>query len=267
MRALGRTAVVAAFMVAFCAAAGSASPALRLTAALDRGARLGSSSAIRAHLAIDSRRLPSPVTRLRVLYPKGLDLLSSGLAGASCERPEAEFVEVLVTFRGLGGCSPNSVLGYGTARAEVRLVDGKVRGQVIPEYATLTLFAGPIENGTIGLLAVVDGQHPFGARLVFRGHLGPPTRRYGGSFNIEMPAIPSIRDLATVAVVDLALDVGSRRITYYRHARRRTGAYHPASLTLPSRCPRGGLAFRADVTLENGAAATAVTHLRCPGSP
>lgn len=195
-----------------------------------------------------------------MLYPKGFDLLSSGLAGASCRRPEREFVEVLVTFRGLGGCSPNAVLGYGTARAEVRLLDG----QVIPEFARLTLLAGPVVNGTIGLVVIVDGQHPFGARLVYRGELGPATRRYGGSFVVDLPAIPSIRDLATVALVDLRLDVGSRRITYYRHPRRRAGAYHPAGLALPGRCPKDGFGFRAVLAFEDGTNARAQAHARCP---
>lgn len=252
-------AAAVAVAVAFSSAALASEP-LKVTAAVDRDARLGTSSPMTAHLAIDSRRLPSPVTTLRVLYPKGLGLATSGLGRASCARPASEFLAVLITFHGLGGCSPNAVLGYGTARAEVRLLEG----QVIPEFATLTLLAGPIEDGTIGLVALVNGERPFGARLAYRGELGPPTRRYGGAFIVHMPAIPSIADLATVALVDLKLDIGTPAITYYRNVRHRTGAYHPAGLTLPTHCPRAGLRFRVELAFQDGGHTAVEARARCP---
>jgi hypothetical protein len=236
---------------------------VRVTAGFDRGAQLGASSAMHAELAIDPRRLPSPVTEVRVLYPKGLGLIASGLALASCARPPSDFEEVLVNVRGLGGCSPNAVLGFGTARAEVRLGDG----QVIPETGTLTVLAGPIEQGAVGLVAIVRGEHPFGATLIYGGELAAASRRFGGALVFRVPPIPSIADLATVALVNLRLSIGTSAITYYRRPARRTGAYHPDGITLPSRCPRGGFRFRAQLAFQDGSRAAAGVAVRCPRSP
>jgi len=61
----------------------------------------------------------------------------------ACARP-ASSRPILISSSGLGGCPPNAVMAYGTARADVRLVQS---GQVIPEYATLTVLSGPIEHG------------------------------------------------------------------------------------------------------------------------
>ncbi len=236
-----------------------------LTAGFGQGARLGSSTEMHAALKIDTRRLPSPVTAVRVLYPKGLGIVTSGLGLASCVRAQSEFEQVLLSGPGpapqhsLAGCPPNAVLGYGTARAEVRLGDG----QVIPESATVTVFAGPLRNGTLGLVAIVDGQHPFGARLVYGGELASARGAFGGALEVRTPAIPSIADLATVAMTGMRLSIGSRRITYYRNSARRTGAYHPDGIVLPDRCPTRGLRFRVRLTFQNGTRAVASTTVGC----
>jgi hypothetical protein len=257
-----RRGAIAAALVALAAIppAGLAAGPVRLTAAFDRTAPLGSSSAMRVELRIDPRRARSPVTELRLLYPDGLGLISSGLGLASCRLLPSDFQRVLIGARGLGGCSPNAVLGYGSARAEVRLL----AGQVIPESASLTLLIGPIADGRIELVAYVDGEHPFGAKLAYAGEIEAPSGRYGGGLVFHIPAIPAIADLATVALVRLRLTVGSRAITYYEHPRRRTGAYHPDGVTLPLRCPRRGFPFRARLTFADGGHATTTATARCP---
>ena len=256
-------AIVAAALIALGGiwpAATLAAKPVRLTAAFDRGARLGSSSAMYAELAIDSRRLSSPVTEVRVLYPKGLGLVASGLGLAACTRPASDFQQVLISGSGLGGCSPNAVLGYGSARAEVRLGDG----QVIPESASLTVLSGPIEQGALGLVVFVDGEHPFGAHLAYAGEVRSGGGRFGGALDFHVPAIPSIADLATVALVNLRLAIGSHAITYYEHVGDSTTAYHPEGIALPGRCPRRGLRFRAQLTFQDGGRAAAETAVRCP---
>ena len=241
------------------AAAASAGPA-RLTAAFGRGARLGGSTALRIGLQIDPRRAPAPLTELQLFYPKGLGLVSSGLGLDSCQRPASDFEQVLIgSTPGLEGCSPNSVLGTGTAVADVRLGDG----QVIPEYAGLTLLAGPFAQGALGLVVYADGDHPFGAKLVYAGTVGPPSGSFGGSLLVRVPAIPSLADLATVALLRVQLGIGTRAITYYDHVRSRTGAYHPDGIALPSRCPAHGFRFRAKLTFQDGSHARTDATVSC----
>ena len=237
----------------------SADPAIRLTAGFAPGACLGASSEMHAALHIDSGRVRGQLTSARVLYPKGLGLVASGLGLATCTRPQSEFRSVLIRGRGLDGCPPNAVLGYGTARAEVRLL----AGQVIEETATLTVLSGPLQLGALGLVVFVDGQRPLGAKLVFAGEVGAGHGPFGGSLAVRLPAIPSIADLATVALTDLRLSIGSRRITYYKRVRGKRVGYHPEGIALPVRCPKGGFRFRAQLGFDDGARLSAETTVSC----
>jgi len=261
-----RVAVVA-LIVGLLLTSGSANATrpVRLTAGFDPGARLGGASALNVELHVDARRrLSSPVTQVVVWFPRGLGLVSSGLGLATCRRPASEFAAVLVDGNpaGLAGCSPNAVMGYGSAIADVRLTDG----QVIPETATLTILAGPVVDGRIGLVVFVDGQHPFAARLVYAGELRAGRGRFGGAIAFDVPAIPSIADLATVALTDLRLEIGSRKIRYYAHPASRIGPYHPDGIELPPSCPSRGLRFRVNLAFQNGTRATAGAAARCPRS-
>src|SRR5215218_325139 len=154
-------------LVGMVAAASAAGP-VRVTAAFDPDAVLGAPTALDVKLRLDPRRLTTaPLTEVRFAYPRNLGLVSSGLGLATCTRSPSDFAKVLIVAPRLGGCSPNAVMGTGTALALVRLAVG----QVIREYATVTVLSGPIEHGRLGLVVYVDGQHPFGAKLAFRGEV------------------------------------------------------------------------------------------------
>ncbi len=220
---------------------------VRLTAGFEPGARLGESTEMHVALHVDTRRVQPPVTSLRLLYPRGIGLVTSGLGLASCVRPGTEFEQVLIERSVLADCPPNSVLGYGTANAEVRLLEG----QVIPEFATLTLLSGAIGPTGLELVTYVVGHTPFGARLVYAGEVGAGSGSFGGTLTVRIPAIPSIADLATVALTDLRLSVGSPRIVYRRHVGHRSVRYHPDGVVLPVHCPEHGLRFRAVIGFED----------------
>lgn len=260
-RRVSSAALAAALVVlsGLAASPASAGPAIRMSAGFAPGARLGASSEMHAELHIDSRRVRGQLTSAQVLYPKGLGLVASGLGLATCTRPASEFEAVLIRGRGLVGCPPNAVLGYGTARAEVRLL----AGDIINETATLTVLSGPLQLGALGLVVFVEGQHPLGAKLVYAGEVGAGRGPFGGSLVVRMPAIPSIADLATIALTDLRLSIGSRRITYYKRVRGKRVAYHPEGIALPGRCPKGGFRFRAKLAFDDGARLSAETTVSC----
>jgi len=257
-----------ALLVVLCLAVASAAPAagatdpVRVSAAFDPGARLGAASAMDVDLRLDPSRLTTAqLTEVRVAYPQGLGVVSSGLGLASCTRPAQDFVQVLISGPRLDGCSPNSVMGYGAARAIVRLVDG---GQVIPEYATVTLLSGPFVQGQLGLVVFIDGQRPFGAKLAFAGQVTDAPPPYGGALRVRLPVVPGIQDLATVSLVDLRVVIGSHAIRYRERRGRRVVAYRPDGIELPDACPRGGFRFRADVRFADGSRRSATSVTRCP---
>jgi hypothetical protein len=232
-----------------------------VTAAFGRGATLGAPTALNVDLRLDQTRLTeAQLTEISFAYPRSLGLISSGLGLAACTRPARDFARVLVEGPRLGGCSPNAVLGYGTAVAIVRLTNG----QVIPEYATVTLLAGPFEHGRLGLVVYVDGQRPFGAKLAFAGEVSGAPAPYGGALAMRMPVIPGIEQLATVSLVRMRISIGSPAIRYYEHRGGRTVGYHPDGVELPSRCPRDGFHFRVQVGFADGTRGEAATTAPCP---
>ncbi len=259
---MSRRAAIAAtaVLLGVCATSANANP-VRLTVAFDHAARLGQPTALRAAVTIDTRQAPTPVTRVQLLYPGSLAIASSGLGLASCTRPSTDFQRVLIaTGPGLAGCSPNAVMGYGTAHAEVRLADG----EVIPEFGALTVLAGPIADGQLGLVVYVDGQHPFGAKLAYAGAVTTAPAPFGGALAVSLPAIPSLAGFAIVALDRLRITIGSPQIVYYAHPRTRTGRYHPGGIPLPSRCPKHHFRFRVQITFQDGHRTTDTTTVRCP---
>jgi len=264
-----RRGAVRAVLLALCAAgalaaavgpAGAAGP-IRLSIAFDPDAALGSATALDVTLRLDPRRLTrAPLNEVRFAYPRSLGIVSSGLGLAVCRRPEADFAKVLITGPRLGGCSPNAVMALGTALALVRLTNG----QVIPEYATVTLLSGPLERGHLGLVAFVDGQRPFGAKLAFAGDVHGAPAPYGGELTVRMPAVPGLEDLATVSLVELRVSIGSHAIRYYERRGGRRVAYHPEGVLLPTACPAHGFRFRVRVGFSDGSRQSARAVTPCP---
>jgi hypothetical protein len=262
---------VLALLVVLCAAGGfgpaadmaSAAPAppIRITAAFDRDAVLGAPTALDVRLRLNPRRLTrAPLTEVRFAYPRKLGLVSSGLGLATCTRPADDFVKVLIVAPRLGGCPPNAVMGYGTALALVRLTNG----QVIPEYAVVTVLSGAIEHGRLGLVVYVDGRHPFGAKLAFQGEVGGAPPPYGGALTVRMPIVPGLEELATISLVELRITIGSHAIRYYEHRRGQLVAYRPEGVELPVRCPAHGFRFRAEVGFADHSRRTATSTTPCP---
>lgn len=231
--------------------------AISMNASFDRHARLGASSALTLGLHVDTRRIPSPVTAIRLSYPRGLGVVSSGLGLAACRRPDTEFQAILITSHGLGGCPAAAVMGYGTALATVRLV---ANNQVIPEYAKLSVLSGPIESGRLKLVIFIDGVRPFGARLILAGAAAGARRPYGGALQVTFPQIASLKETAVINLTDLQVTIGSPRIYYYEHGH----AYRPDGIALPTRCPRGGFKFRLDLDFEDGSHRHSLSTVDCP---
>lgn len=243
------------------AGAATVAPApLQVVARFDPGATLGASTALDVTLRLDPHVTDTQLTGVSLAYPRSLGIVSSGLGLASCTRPPEDFARVLLDAPGLAGCPANAVMGIGTAFALVRLSDG----QVIPEYATVTLLSGGLEHGRLGLVVFVDGRRPFGAKLAFAGAVRGAAPPYGGTLTVRMPQVPGIEDLATISLVELRVVIGAHRIRYRERRRGRLVAYHPDGVQLPSRCPATGFRFKAQVGFSDGTLRTATSVTPCP---
>lgn len=272
MRRRPRPRAALAVLVVLCAATGwcgaaiasaAATAPVSVTAAFDHDAALGSPTALDVRLRLDPDQLTTaPLTEVRFAYPRSLGLVSSGLGLAACTRPASDFAQVLIVAPRLGGCSPNAVMGYGTALARVRLSNG----QVIREYAVVTVLSGQFEQGRLGLVVFVDGQHPFGAKLAFEGEIGDAPAPYGGALTVRMPIVPGLEELATISLMELHITIGSHAIRYYEHRRGQLVAYHPEGVELPARCPRHGFRFRAQVSFADHSRRSATSTTPCPSA-
>lgn len=228
---------------------------IRLSARFDNGARLTQPTGMRVGLRVDPERHPAPITALRVRYPASLGVATSGLGLAACRPSVHQFELVMVEGMGLGGCSPNSVMGYGNARAQIRI--GTL---TIGATAYLTVLAGPVVDGRMSLVTYVIGQNPFGVRLAYAGQVtdAPPSHE---ELSMAFPAIPGIPEEARFALTHMTMSIGSRRVTYRDPEGLR---YRPDGIMLPARCPRGGFKFTARLDFQDGSHTNAATTVPCP---
>lgn len=259
-------ALLLASPVAAAAAARSAAGdgAVTLRASFAPGARLGAESPIRLGLSVDTRKAPAAVREVRLSFPASLGLATSGLGASTCRRTAAELAAVLIDGLGLAGCSPNAVMGRGTARAEVRFFPGPASGpELIPERASVTMLAAPFVEDRFGLLFIANGLRPFGATMVFAGTIEPASPPFGGTLLMRAPAVPNQFE-ADVALTAIAFEIGSPDLRYTERRGGRTVSYRPEGVVLPPRCPRARFPFEAELTLADGRRVRAATTIRCP---
>ena len=257
---------VAALAAPAAGAAGraAAEPPVELTASLPAGARLGAESPVRLGLRIDPRRLPTPVRELRLRFPASLGIATSGLGAATCRRTAAEFEAVMIRGYGLAGCSPNAVMGRGTARAEVRFGPSSTEGPItIPELASVSMLAAPFDDGRFGLLFLANGTRPFGVTLAYKGRIEPAPAPWGGALTLLIAPVPNEFD-AEIALTAIAFEIGAPQIRYRERRNGRTSWYRPEGVVLPSRCPRGAFPFHAQLTFADGTTRDVRTTMRCP---
>ncbi|MDO8189031.1 hypothetical protein Q5424_00895 [Conexibacter sp. JD483] len=261
-RALG-AAVAGLVLAGAVPAVSAASPAaMRLKASVAADARLGEPTALRLQLHLDRRR-GAVARRLTLRYAAGIDIIGSGLGLATCRPSPATFAAVAIDPLPVrAGCPANAVIAIGRARGQIRL-----HPPTITQTATFTLLAGPLDPTGLKVVGLVTGINPFGANLVYAGMVTADRGPFGGRIDVALPRIPDVfpDDTSDVALLDVDATIGSKAIVYQRRDRRgRVRRWHPDGPILPARCPRGGLPFRAEVLLSDGATITATARATCP---
>ncbi len=234
-------------------ASASAAPRVRLHVTF-APERLGAGTTVTFgfRIATPSRRVPSPLASVALLYPTDLGIATSGLGLANCAAAQ-------LAAHGPRSCPIDSHMGYGSALVEIPFGPGVVR-----ETAGITLLSGPVRDGHLTLFFYANGVSPLSAQIVFPGAILPAPAPFGGRLETLLPVVPSVPEAPDASIVSLRTSLGPLHITYYRRVHGRPVPYSPKGIGLPRRCPRGGFRFSAQLSFQDATHATTHTTVPCP---
>ena len=228
-------------------------PSVSLRAALSPES-LGHSTTmrLRVQIAPTSELVPPPLIRGELRYPAGLDVQLSGLGIDACSVATLELL-------GPQSCPPDSLMGYGSATAEL-----PIKREVFRETAKIAVVRTAEQAGHPTLLLYVYGETGLSAQIVLVAQLLPAAKPYGGLLDIHAPLVPTFPEGPFVTVSELTLVLGPKDLTYYENVHHNIRAYELAGIPLPGHCPRGGFAFAVELTFLGGSHAGSTAAVPCP---
>lgn len=217
--------------------------------------RLGHGTTIKFGFVIrqpGSNAPPPPMTRLALYYPTNFGIVTSQLGTATCSAQALEL-------HGVKGCPSQSLLGYGTATAEIA-----IEGDIIEESAITAVLMAPFHEGEIALQFYLEAFTPLLDYDIFPGVILPARIPYAGALTVDVPLIEGFTDGPDVSLVRLRSTIGPLGITYYQHTHGQFVGYTPEGILLPRSCPHGGFPFKATFAFADGSTTTARKTVRCP---
>jgi hypothetical protein len=195
---------------------------------------------------------PSPVRSFNLRLPPNMGLATTSLGQASCE-PAALIAS------GIGGCSSNARVGYGTASAVV-----PVGSQNVHEKASLDAVIGPAAENRVEVLWYVQAGQPVFAQLVLPSVLeeaGPP---YGEELAVTVPLVQAWPEGPDLALETFNSTIGPAGLLYHRKVAGETVAFHPRGIRIPQVCPVGGYRFAAVLSFQDGTQTSTTYRVPCP---
>jgi hypothetical protein len=199
-----------------------------------------------------THEVPPPLTSTEISYPVELAFALSELGLATCSTPTLEVF-------GVEGCPPNSLMGYGTALAEV-----PIGPSIASESAQVTIMRTTNQAGRLALLIYVNALSPVSSQITFPGLVLPATAPYGGLLDMSIPLVTSLPEGPDVAVVQFRSTLGPLHLHYHEHIGGRVIEYQPKGVPLPDKCPHGGFRFSARFAFKDGSHSKATTTVPCP---
>lgn len=203
-------------------------------------------------IATPTHEVPSPLISAEISYPVELAFELSELGLATCSTGTLEIF-------GPDGCPANSLMGYGTALAEI-----PIGPSIASERAQVTIMRATNAAGHLALLIDVDAPSPVSGQITFLGLMLPATAPYGGRLDMSIPLVSSLPEGPDVAVVQFRSTLGPLHLHYREHVHGRIVEYEPKGIPLPDTCPRGGFRFSARFAFQNGSRSQAATSVPCP---
>ncbi len=254
-RAAYLTAITATLLYASACGIASAAQSVTLHATLTPE-QLGHSTTIGFSFKITApaNQVPPPLTSAEISYPVELALALSELGLATCSTNTLETLTA-------EGCPPNSIMGYGTALAEIPFGPS-----IDSESAQVTILRATNYAGHLALRIYVDAPSPIVGLFNFPALLLPAPAPYGGTLAMNIPLITSLPEGPDVAVVQFHATLGPRHLHYHEHLNGHLIEYQPKGVPLPDKCPHGGFRFSARFTFKDGSHSQAETTVPCPHS-
>lgn len=254
---------VALLALACLPASACADRPVRLTAGFGSGAKLGGKAPLHFGLEVDDRQIRFAATEIRLFAPAGIDIGSLGVA--TCSVPPATLVDVVLPRTPEVPCPRNSVIGQGTATAALLFHPEvpPIRGAT----ADITLYSGPVQEDRPGLLVMARTSNPATMQLAYAGRLSPASRPFGLEFALRIPAPAEPPFGAVIGLLRIRVTIGGEDLVYTRQVRGKRRYYPAGGVGIPSRCPRGGLPFRAELRFSDGSQRAAEVRARCPSVP
>jgi hypothetical protein len=219
--------------------------------------KLGANTAFTFGFEIGSsnEQIPSPLTGVALHLPAGLGFFTSTLGQEVC-RPAA------LLARGVGGCSPNAIMGSGSALAKVL-----IGPEILEVPIKITVIMGPASNHHTGMLYYAEGDSAVVADLVFPGVVLGESYPFSTLLNTSIPITHSLPDAPDVAVTQMQTTVGPSGLLYSKRAHGKLVTYHPEGMAVPERCPPAGFPFAATFSFEDNTSVTATSTIACPLQP
>jgi hypothetical protein len=195
--------------------------------------------------------VPSPMTNVNVSLPAGMGLETTSLGLATCNTATLDAI-------GPVGCSPDAVMGFGSALGEV-----EVESQIIQEHAEITTLMAPTAGGHTVVLYYVNAGGPVNVQLIFPGLVLGASAPFGTRINTQVPITGTWPEGPDVSVVSLSAGIGPENLTYYRPGDKRI-PFTPVGMQIPPKCPTGGFPFSSTISFMDGSRVTASTAIPCP---
>jgi hypothetical protein len=234
-------------------ATSTAAPSVKLTAGFIPD-RLNTPTTISFGVHISTPgAVPPPLTGIALQYPVDLGLATSGIGLADC------LPNQLQTY-GPTGCPSNSLMGHGTATAELPLPP-----ETFTEKARITLVAGPPTENHLSFLVYAEANTPVSAEILFSALLLPEPAPFGGRLQFNVPIVPGLPRAPDVSIVSLHTTLGPLGLIYHERIHGKTISYHPQGIISPPTCPHGGFPFAATLTFQDDTTTQAHTTVPCPG--
>jgi hypothetical protein len=196
---------------------------------------------------------PPPALRsLALRLPGGMGIATTTLGEANCS--PASLIAA-----GVSGCSPNALLGFGTATAVVPVGAGSVL-----EHAVLHPLMGPPRENQVEVLFYAQANFPVFAQLVLPAVLAEDVPPYGERLQTAIPLVEVWPEGPDLALQSIDSTIGPLHLTYRRRVGSRVVSFKPQGIRIPALCPRGGYPFAAALGFIDGASASASFHVPCP---
>lgn len=248
-RALLGLAVAVAGVLAVSPAVASATPKVTLKAVPvpikgvpGSGDILGAPSAVEFEMTIRGTEVtgdsPSQLRGVNVWAPAGVKLDTNGFVTCTLSTLE---------LKGPEGCpkkSQASPVGSGEA-------SDTIAGEPIKEKGTLQAFFAPNKE----LIFYANAPSPISAQVYVGGTIHPAGPPFAYEFETEVPLIESVPGAAAVSVEAIDLKVGA---AFKKHGK------WTSYITLPSKCPKGGLPLKAELKFESGESVVTTYNAPCP---